>query len=159
MAAWRMAFRRGTNGPSMWDECRDGKVAIIEYTPFDGVDLSRYPRGQPKAKYSQLSGTAQHASLKRFVYDIDEGDVIYVKEGPEIVARGIVDSDYFFDKKNTIVDDDGIPWQHQRKVIWTPFIPAVRIQLGSPQIYTVCPLDARDVKRIEKASKAVKRKR
>ncbi len=159
MAAWRMAFRRGTNGPSMWDECRKRKVAINEYTPFDDVDLSRYPRGEPQARYSQLRGTSQHASLKRFVYDMDEGDIIYVKEGPLIVAKGVVDSDYFFDKKNTIVDDDDVPWQHQRKVIWTPFVPEVRIQIGLQQIYTVYPLNERDVKRIEKAAEAIKRRR
>jgi len=45
MAAWRMAFRCGFNGFEMWDECLEHKVAIIEYSPFDDVDLSKYERG------------------------------------------------------------------------------------------------------------------
>jgi hypothetical protein len=29
MAAWRMAFRNGTNGPEMWPACHDLSVAAI----------------------------------------------------------------------------------------------------------------------------------
>src|SRR5437763_1073226 len=64
MTAWRMAFRDGTNGPSLWDDCRQLSVAALEYGPVDNIDLSKYPKGEPKQAWSQLKPT-QRTSLRR----------------------------------------------------------------------------------------------
>ena len=63
-----------------------------------------------------LSAALSGASLKRFVYEMEEGDIIYVKQGPRIVGKGAVSGPYQFDKKNRIVDPYGCTWQHQRRV-------------------------------------------
>src|SRR5262249_12497548 len=88
--------------------------------------------------------------LRRFVYQIKEGDIIYVKQGPKIVGKGVVTSAYQFDEEDRIVDHEGSPWQHQRRVSWTPGFPEVEIQLGNQQIITVVPLDEIDVEAIER---------
>jgi len=154
MAAWRMAFRCGINGYELWDDCWEHKVAIIEYTPFDDVNLSSFPEGEPTSAWAKLRGSQSH-SLKRFVYDMDKDDVIYVKQGPMIIAKGIVTGPYRFDKKNTIVDPEGTPWQHQHPVRWSRYKNEVRIQIGYAPNVTLVPLYAQDVKRVEKAAKAL----
>jgi hypothetical protein len=154
MAAWRMAFRCGINGDELWPECSKHNVAIIEYTPFDDFDLSLHPEGEPRARWAKLRGSQSH-SLKRFVYKMEEEDIIYVKRGPVIVAKGVVKGPYFFDKRDSIVDPYGVPWQHQRKVRWTPYRREVRIQIGYAPNVTVVPLERDDVRRVEKAAKAL----
>lgn len=153
MTAWRMAFRAGKNGPEMWPYCYRLGVAIIEYTPVDDIDLSRYADGEPRSAWSQLAAS-QQASLKRLVYKMEAGDVIYVKQGRMIVGRGVVAGPYRFDKKNRIKDPDGTPWQHQRPVRWTPGFPEVPIQIGRQQAVTLVPLADDDVKRVEQATAA-----
>jgi len=106
-------------------------------------------------KWAALRGSQAH-SLDRFVYQIEEGDVIYVKKGPLIVAKGAVTGPYFFDKKNRVVDPEGTPWQHQRGVRWTPYREEVSIQVGYAPNVTLVPLDARDVKRLESAAKKLR---
>jgi len=157
MNAWRMAFRAGTNGPEMWDEyCRPLGVAAIEYGPVDDRDFSPYATEEQlpavmKAAWSQLKPT-QRASLRRFLWEMKEGDVIYVKKGPMIVGKGVITGPYQFDKKGRIQDpNDGAPWQHQRLVSWDPEFTEVRMQLGTQQIATVKPLTAEDVQSIEEA--------
>jgi hypothetical protein len=121
-----MAFRAGKNGHEMWADCYRLGVAFIEYGPVDDIDLSRYPEGEPKSAWSQLA-PPQQTSLKRLVRDMQKGDVIYVKQGSEIVGKGLVTGAYRFDKRNRVRDPEGTPWQHQRAVRWTPGFPAVPI--------------------------------
>ena len=85
---------------------------------------------------------------------MEEGDIIYVKQGPRIVGKGAVSGPYQFDKKNRIVDPYGVPWQHQRRVSWASEFPEVEIQLGRQQMMTLVPLNGQDVKRVEQAVKA-----
>jgi hypothetical protein len=153
MAAWRMAFRAGKNGHEMWPDCYRLGVAFIEYSPVDDIDLSRYPEGEPKSAWSQLA-RPQHTSLKRLLRDMQKGDVIYVKQGSEIVGKGLVTGPYRFDKRNRVRDPEGTPWQHQRPVRWTPGFPAVPILIGRQQAMTLVPLTAKDVERVEQAAAA-----
>jgi hypothetical protein len=150
MAAWRMAFRAGKNGYEMWPDCQRVGVAAIEYSPVDDIDLSKYPEHEPKSAWSKLA-PSQQASLKRLVYEMDEGDVIYVKQGPMIVGKGFVAGPYRFDKKNRIQEPDGAFWQHQRRVDWVPAFPEVRIQLSRQQAVTLVPVTAEAVKSVEQA--------
>jgi hypothetical protein len=95
MTAWRMAFRVGSGGEDLWPDCQRLGVAAMEYRPLDDIDLSRYPEGEPRAAWKKLA-PSQQTSLKRLVYDMAEGDVIYVKEGPIIVGKGVVTGPYHF---------------------------------------------------------------
>jgi Zn finger protein HypA/HybF involved in hydrogenase expression len=145
-----MAFRAGKNGHEMWPDCQRVKVAAIEYSSVDDIDLSRYPEGEPKEAWSELA-PSQQASLKRLVYEMDEGDIIYVKQGPMIVGKGVVAGPYRFDKKNRIQEPNGAFWQHQRRVDWVPAFPEVRVQLGQQQAVTLVSLTAEDVEGVEQA--------
>jgi hypothetical protein len=153
MTAWRMAFRAGTNGDEMWLHCHRLGVAAIGYSPVDDIDLSRYSEGEPRSAWSQL-WSSQQASLKRLVYEMEEGDIIYVKQGPLIVGRGVVAGPYRFDRRNRIQSPDGTLWQHQHPVKWTAGFPEVPIQIGRQQAVTLVPLTGEDVKRVEQAAAA-----
>jgi predicted HNH restriction endonuclease len=142
-----MAFRDGTNGPSLWDNCRQLSLAAIEYSPVDDIDLSRYPKGEPEQAWSQLKPT-QRASLRRFVYEMKKYDVIYVKEGRRIVCKGVVDGPYEFDQQGHIKSSSAY-WRHQRRVQWDPEFPELICKLGTQQIATVKPLTEEEVTGIE----------
>ena len=124
MAAWRMAFRVGTEGASLWPECRRLGGAAIGYDEILGTDLSAHSPDEPNAPWKQLA-PAQQASIKRFAYEMRPGDTIYVKEGPVIVGRGVVTSPYTFIAGGFVREDTAFPWQHQRAVIWQADFPEV----------------------------------
>lgn len=86
------------------------------------------------------------------MYQIEQDDIIYVKQGPNIVGRGVITGPYRFDKKNRIHDPEGRPWQHQRPVSWTFGFPEVRIQIGIQQAVALVPLTDSDVERVEDAA-------
>jgi hypothetical protein len=148
-----MAFRWGINGDELWPDCYRLGVAAIGYGPVDDIDLSAFPEGEPRRAWSDLAAP-QQTSLKRFVYEMDEGDTIYVKQGPKIVGKGVVEGPYRFDKTNRIGYPDGTPWQHQRHVNWIAGFPEVPIQIGRQQAMTLVPLTGDDVKLVEQAAAA-----
>src|SRR5207245_3783472 len=133
MTMWRMAFRAGNQGPTLWPECRRLRVAAITYEPLEKVDLSKHPEGEPKSLWAQLTST-QKASLHRLAYEMKSGDVIYVKEGPKIVGKGFVKGPYAFDSKFRIVDPHGFAWAHQVPVEWVPEYREARVLLGAEQL-------------------------
>lgn len=141
-----MAFRAGTNGYDLWPECRRSGIAIIQYSPLDDVDLTKFVTGEPQDRWAQLSGSAK-TSLRRFITEMKKGDTIYVKSGPKIVGKGVVEGPYFFDKLNRVVHD-GTPWQHQRRVKWQRYVAEVDNPTNQ-NIVTLKPLSASDVEAIE----------
>lgn len=146
MAAWRMAFRAGTNGYDLWPECRRLGIAIIEYGPLDDTDLSKYELGEPVHLWKQLAPT-QQTSLRRFVGEMKPRDVIYVKSGPKIVGKGTIRGPYRFDGDG-VVEHDGVFWRHQREVKWEITAPEVDNPTNQ-NIVTVKPLTDSDVQAIE----------
>jgi len=119
------------------------------------IDLSIHPPGEPKSLWSQLKPT-QKASLHRVVYEMKGGDTIYVKEGPNIIDRGVVQGQigvraYRFDSQFRIVDPYRTPWAHQVPVKWSSDFSPVEIFVGRSQQLTVEPLSALDIKRLESA--------
>ena len=115
------------------------------------TDLSLYPPGEPAHLWDQLQPT-QKASLKRVAYQMKEGDVIFVKQGPKIVGRGVVTAPYEFGhalrvQGVTIEDENGLPWLHQVPVQWDTDFVEVDVLLGSEQL-TIKELDPNDVSKI-----------
>jgi len=152
---WRMAFRCGNRGPSLWEECKEHKVAAITYAPLAKVNLTNYPIGEPKHLWKQLAGP-QHASLRHLAYDMKKRDIIYVKEGAKIICKGIVCGDkqraYQFDKKFRIIDPNDFPWPHQVPVEWDESFTPIDIVLGGDQ-HTVLELTGERLKKLEDALK------
>jgi hypothetical protein len=111
------------------------------------TELSKYPQGEPKKLWKELA-PSQKASLRRVAYEMTPGDVIYVKQGPEIVDRGIVTGKYRFDSKFRLVDPNGVPWAHQVSVDWSREFKPVTLLLGAEQL-TVKELTVAEVDRLE----------
>src|SRR5262249_4105109 len=84
-----------------------------------GYDLRRGRRGrQNRPPHWAELDSSRRASLRRLVCEMAVGDVIYVKDGPKIVGKGIVEEDYRFDRVGIIPGALGTRWRHQRKVKW-----------------------------------------
>jgi hypothetical protein len=144
-----MSFRVGNQGYEMWPACFRLGVAAITYYPLAEIDLSQYPKDEPKELWKQLEPT-QKASLRRVAYEMKAGDIIYVKQGPRIVGRGVVKGHYQFDSKFRLTDPSGAPWAHQVPVQWLLDFPEARILLGSEPL-TVRKLSPDKLKRLESA--------
>lgn len=154
MNYWRMSFRVGNQGHEMWPDCLRFGVAAITYPPLERTDLSKHPQGQPKNLWDRLEPT-QKSSLARVAYEMKAGDIIYVKQGPNIIDRGIVKGPegkgaYQFDGQFRIIDPNGEPWAHQVPVDWSSDFEETRVLLGAEQL-TVKKLSPEEVKRIEGA--------
>jgi hypothetical protein len=148
MTVWRMAFRDYSKGPSFWPECKRLGVAAITYSPVADVDFSRFATKKPTPGWDRLK-SVERTCLRRFIDAMKAGDVIYVKEGPAVVARGIVAGPYSFDAVAPIVVPNGKDiYHHQRRVRWYEFQP-VKAKLGKQQVMTLVKLSSADVEAIE----------
>jgi hypothetical protein len=148
MTSWRMAFRDGKNGPSLWSVCRSLGVAAIECDPVENVDFTGHSEGQPAAAWDRLMPN-ERTSLHRFVHLVQPGHVIYVKEGPTIVCKGEVIGPDQYDAANRILASHGHYWRHQRDVRWKLDFRPVTQKLGRQQVMTIVPLREEDVLLIE----------
>lgn len=149
MTTWRMSFRCGNQGYEMWPHCFELGVAAITYRPLHKTDLSKYTEGEPKELWAKLA-PSQHASLRRVAYEMKKGDIIYVKQGPRIVGKGIVKGPYQFDSEFRLTCPQGIPWAHQVPVDWESDFCPIDILLGSEPT-TVLPLSGDRLRRLEAA--------
>ncbi|MBZ0258475.1 hypothetical protein K8I31_20580, partial [bacterium] len=146
MTTWRMSFRVGSRGYELWEVCYELSVAAITYNPLASTDLSKFPKLEPKNLWNKLSSPSQKSSLKRVAYEMKKGDIIFVKKGPEIVGRGIVQGSYFFDYNKKIIDPNGIPWTHQVPVKWDTDFIKIKKKLGQNQLFTVEKIKSEEVK-------------
>ena len=134
----------------MWPHCLRLGVAAITYEPLTKTDLSKHAEGEPSRLWHQLKQT-QKASLRRVAYEMKRGDVIYVKQGPMIIDKGIVTGPYKFDRQFRIVDPYDTPWAHQVPVRWSKDFKNKRVLLGGEQV-TVMQLSPAQVAQIEKVA-------
>lgn len=148
MAYWRMSFRCGTGGDSLWNECFENRLAVIQYDPVDDIDLSKHSEYEPSKAWADLY-SSQKSSLAKFVYDMQPGDTIYAKDSTTIVGRGIITSPYEYRKKCVIRGVRGEPWQHSRRVAWDPNFVPLQVLVGRNQIPTVDIVSSADLKKLE----------
>ncbi len=141
MNYWRMAFREGPGGYDMWPACFSKGIAAIGYTDEDYIPIVKDCRHLTREQFREIwrekcprSGSAQ-ASLAMFAYEMEERDVIYAKDGKEIVGRGTVGK-YRYDPG--CLGRQG--WEHVRKVKWEQDFPRFECDLGAWQ-WTVLRLD------------------
>jgi hypothetical protein len=126
-------------------------VAAITYDPLARSDLSKYPLRKPTKLWKELE-PSQKASLRRVAYEMAPGDVIYVKQGPRIVDKGIVTGRYKFDSQFRLVDPSGGSWAHQVPVDWSREFTPIKLLLGAEQL-TVKELSAAVVEQIKREEK------
>ena len=158
MTVWRMAMR-GRHDPSngswlepareMWLRCRDLGVAAITYDPVECDDFRNYTRDHPPQRWREMTPSQRYA-LARFIYEMQVGDVIYVKQGRTIVGRGIIAGDYHFDLVD-LPGDLGTRWRHQRRVGWCSDFGIREVTLGKQQNVAIVRLTQADVTLVEEA--------
>lgn len=131
---WRMSFRCGNQGPSMWFNCFDLGVAAMTYLPIVNTNINKLTKKEYVAILKNHN-TSQQPSLNNFCKKIKIGDTIYVKNGPTIIGKGEVLSDYFYSKKTSLIcPDSNTPWKHQRQIKWDKsFLPIYNLKLGDEQ--------------------------
>jgi 5-methylcytosine-specific restriction endonuclease McrA len=121
-------------------------MGVIQYDAVQDLDLSQYSKRNLPTEWEGL-GRTQKTSLARFVFEMKPRDVVYVKSGPIISGKGIVEGPYYFDSGN-VFRVDGHPWQHQRKIRWLD-VPEVSNPTNQ-NIVTVKPLSSSDAAAIER---------
>lgn len=150
---WRMAFRCGNQGQSLWPECKKYNVAAITYNPLEKFDLTNHKYNEPRSLWNKLF-PSRKASLRHVAYDMKNGDTIYVKEGLQIICKGTVlgnaDRAYAFDQKFRIIDHNGTPWPHQVPVAWDVSFKPVNVLLGAEQ-NAVLELTGERLKKLQNA--------
>lgn len=152
MAYWTMRFRLGTGGKSMRALCYDHRVAAITYYPVAEVDLRNYSKESLPPQWDELAA-AQKFSLACVAFEMEIGDIIYVRDKGSIIGKGEVRSKYFFDNQKRIIDDNNMPWAHQVSVEWNTEFAPVHIDNIGPVQFTVWRLENEEITRIERLIK------
>lgn len=100
-----------------WDEYYQNGIMGLGWNKID--DLTNYKTiddyKEPLKQYYgvQTSHKQEACMLYNFAYDMKPGDIVFAKKGRSmIVGRGVVTSDYYYDKKH-----EAHP--HLRKINWT----------------------------------------
>jgi len=149
---WRMAFRRGSQGREMFQHCFEKGIAALGYYEYE----SRKPIVEDCSKISKEEfiriwrtkwpnpGTARK-SLEYVAYEMKKGDIIYAKQGPEIVGRGEIVSGYQYDP-NILRDVDG-KWEHFVRVNWQKNFKPFRLVID-PSYPTVLKLEGENLSKI-----------
>jgi len=161
MNYWRMAFRWGSEGPEVWPECYKRGIAATGYSEMVDKDCSKLTLEEYKKIWRARNpkpGTARK-SLEMVAYEMKKGDVIFVKQGPDIAGKGIItgprERAYQYDPKgiiNTEIDGKKISWEHFVKVDWEKDFPRFRLLLGS-EPSTVLKLEGERLKKILEMAK------
>jgi hypothetical protein len=151
---WRMAFRDYSEGPSFWHQCLELSVASMTYEPVADIDLSVHATDSSTPGWDLLEAS-QKGCLRHFVHDIAPGDIIYAKEGPRIVGRGMVSRPYQFDVVQPFLPPKGVtPYRHHVRVEWCLGFQPLEIQIGATQMPTLLELAPADVVTIEDARRS-----
>lgn len=100
----------------MFDEFYSQKIMGIGWDEIGDISkLSREEITNKLREYYEDDKSYSNISLGlfQFVNDMKDGDIIYAKKGLyEVIGRGIVESDYYFDETRK-------SYKHVRKVNWT----------------------------------------
>lgn len=101
---WEDFYRQNIMGIG-WSEIGD----LTQYASKDDMKAAMKEKIDPSRPYKN----AAHATWQ-FVHDLKPGDIVFVKKGMhQLVGRGVVTSDYFFDSS---ID---VEYSNLRKMNWT----------------------------------------
>lgn len=156
-----MAFRIGSRGYEMWPDCLNRGIAAIGYYDKNGKPVVEDCSKLTEDEYDEIwrrkrpRSIQARNSLKNVAYKMEEGDVIYVKQGPCIVGKGEITKGYEYDP--TILKGTKAEWEHFMTVDWEKNFQEFRLVLGADQI-AVLKLEGERLNKIrEKESQAHKK--
>ena len=136
MNNWRMSFRIGKKGHEMWPDCYERGIAAMGYY-YGGEPVVGDCSKLTEDEYDEIWRTkgvgapSSQGSLKKLAYKMKKGDVIYVKQGPYIVGKGMVTEKYNHDPN--ILYGAESTWEHFVRVDWKKDYPKIRLVLGADQ--------------------------
>jgi hypothetical protein len=144
-----MAFKEGSDGRNIWPECKKRGIAAIGYRKFAKYgDLSKYNEDEFDEICRQVyASISVRASLKKLVYKMKKGDIIYVKDGPTIVGKGKIMRKYQYDQNILKIVNS---WSHFVKVDWVNDFTPFKLVLGA-DLHTILELKDERLKAILKA--------
>lgn len=105
------------DGAAYWDEFYDDGIMAIGWDPIGDLTQYETKSEMKQAMKDEIDDTrpfknAAHATWQ-FANEMEPGDIVFVKKGMhQIVGRGIVESDYYF-------DEDREYFKNVRQVRWT----------------------------------------
>ena len=106
------------SGAAFWDEFYENGIMEIGFTGTG--DLSKYQsKEEIKLKFQEINNDNNEYTMNvhacwQFVNDIQIGDVVFAKKGMgEILGRGIVESDYYYDTSKSMHNIRKIRWTHK----------------------------------------------
>lgn len=158
MRYWQMALREreGVRKSDRWPDCFKKGIAAIGYQDDQRKpiveDCSKLSKGQYhqiwRSKWPQ--GTNPQASLRRLAYEMNPGDIIYVRNGlHEIVGKGKIIGGYKYDPN--ILGLTG--WDHYVRVDWEKDFRKLKgLNLHAPRT-TVFELTGNHLKEIQASEK------
>lgn len=142
-----MAFREGIRGHSLWPLCLKHGVAAISYNEIDHVDLAKYPGKKEPGRLWAMLNSSQQSSLFRLANVMSKGDIIYVKEGREIVGRGRITGPYKYALSKKTLASSGHLWPHQVPVDWDRLFNPIPVLLGA-ELHTVLELNEERISKL-----------
>lgn len=151
MNKWRMSMKVGSRGDNLWPQFHELGVAAMTYPPVIQIDFNNYSTDNRPPRWDELS-RSQQGSLNALAYNVKKGDVIYVKDGGELVSEGLVLSEYYYDDSRDVIDKYDDIWPHRIKVKWIDSFPILPIKLGAEQ-HTLLLLNEERITLIDRALK------
>jgi len=151
MNYWRMSLRVGNQGYEMWRDCHERGIAAIGYYTADGEPVVEDCSKLTEDEYDEIwrrkniKNKSGQGSLKKIAYQMKKGDIIYVKQGPYIVGKGVVTREYRYDPN--ILKGTEEEWEHYVKVDWKDSFSKFRLDLGADQT-TVLKLEGERLRKI-----------
>lgn len=130
MNYWRMSFRikRDNKNYDLWSDCYKRGIAAMSYYGHDDEPVVGDCSKLTEDEYNEIwrakgiNATSPQGSLKKLAYKMKNKDIIYAKEGSNIVGKGVITEEYNYDPN--ILNGTEATWEHFVKVDWEKdFIP------------------------------------
>lgn len=105
-------------GAEIWQDCQSNGIMSIGWAEVGDLSLFDTKEELDKAydetfPNSETSNTNSKLCLWEFSHVVNEGDVVFAKDGRyKIIGRGVVESEYIFDSSRTV-------YPNVRRVKWT----------------------------------------
>jgi len=112
----------------LWSDCYERGIAAMSYYGYDGEpvvgDCSKLTDNEYDDiwRTKGINATSPQGSLKKVAYKMKKEDVIYAKEGVNIVGKGVITEEYDYDPN--ILNGSESTWEHFVRVDWEKdFLP------------------------------------
>jgi 5-methylcytosine-specific restriction enzyme B len=123
---WRLGTREGDHGRSLFSSMRDGNYIAIGFTNFSDLsDITEDERGknllmkrlENKYRDPNININGIFSDIFRFLFEIENDDVIVAGDGEKAVGIGINVGKYYYQNEGQA------SWPHRRSIKWINLNP------------------------------------